>query len=107
MNQQFLDAMNTIRGTALGCQYQIPAAKSGGTLDYGTVNVQYTNGGGKLETIPKVADKASCPASGDAWFYDSNAKPTQILLCDPTCKVVTADTKGEVSIVVGCATVLR
>ncbi len=107
VNQQFLDAMNKIRGTALGCQYQIPASKNGGALDYGTVNVQYTNGAGQVTTIPKVADKNACPASGDAWFYDNNQKPTQINLCDPSCKVVTADSKGQVSIIVGCATILR
>jgi len=107
VNQQFLDAMNKIRGTALGCQYQIPASKSGGALDYGTVNVQYTDGSGKVTTVPKVADKNACPASGDAWYYDNPTKPTQIILCDSSCKVVTGDTKGQVSIVVGCATVLR
>jgi hypothetical protein len=107
VNQQFLDAMNKIRGTALGCQYQIPAPKSGGALDYGTVNVQYTDGTGKVTTVPKVTDKGACPASGDAWYYDNNTKPTQIILCDSSCKVVTGDTKGQVSIVVGCATVLR
>jgi hypothetical protein len=107
VNQQFLDAMNKIRGTALGCQYQIPASKNGGALDYGTVNVQYTDGSGKVTTVPKVADQSACPASGDAWYYDNNTKPTQIILCDASCKVITGDTKGQVSIIVGCATVLR
>ena len=106
--QQFLDALNKIRGTALGCQYQIPAAKNGGTLDYGTVNVRYTpGGGGPSVTIPKVADVGHCPATGDAWYYDNNTKPTQILLCGTSCKTVTADTKGDISIVVGCSTILK
>src|SRR5205823_711503 len=40
VNQQFLDALNKIRGTALGCSYKIPIPSNGGTPDYGSVNVQ-------------------------------------------------------------------
>ena len=104
---QFLAALNKIRGTVLGCTYQIPVPKNGGTLDYGTVNVVYTPSGGNPVTIPKVADKASCPATGDAWYYDNNAAPTQILLCDSSCKVIGADANASVSVVVGCSTVTK
>jgi hypothetical protein len=105
--QQFLDALNKIRGTALGCTYQIPVPKGGGQLDFNTVNVKYTPSGGQTVTIPKVADKASCPASGEAWYYDNNAAPTQIILCDATCKEVAADSNAQVAVAVGCATVVR
>jgi Mg-chelatase subunit ChlD len=105
---QFLDALNKIRGTALGCNYKIPVPGNGGTLDYGTVNVEYTpGGGGGPVTIPKVADKASCPGTGDAWYYDNNAQPTQILLCDSSCNKATADATAQVNIVIGCSTVLK
>ena len=105
--QQFLDALNKIRGSALGCTYQIPAPKSGGTLDFGTVNVQYTPGGGSPVTIPKVTDKGSCPASGYAWYYDNNTTPTQIILCDASCTKISADSAAAVNVVVGCQTVLK
>ncbi len=105
---QFLDALNKIRGAALGCNYKIPVPKSGGTLDYGTVNVEYTPGGGGAPvTIPKVTDKAACPATGDAWYYDSNSAPTQILLCDTSCNKATADATAQVNIVIGCSTYTR
>jgi hypothetical protein len=105
--QQFLDALNKIRGTALGCTYQIPVPKNGGQLDFNTVNVKYTPSGGQPVTIPKVADKGSCPASGEAWYYDNNAAPTQIILCDATCKEISADSSAQVAVAVGCATVVR
>jgi von Willebrand factor type A domain len=107
-NQDFLDAMNKIRGSVLACSYLIPAPPAGQMLDYSKVNVEYTPGaGGSPITIPKVMDKASCPSPGLGWYYDDNAKPTQIILCDDTCKQISADSKAAVNIVLGCGTILK
>jgi hypothetical protein len=103
VNQQFLNALNAIRGTALGCSYTIPLPASG-TPDFGSVNVQFTPSGSMPILIPKVSDKSHCPPSGNAWYYDSNMAPTQIILCDATCKTVTGDKNGEVDVLLGCAT---
>jgi hypothetical protein len=105
--EQFLAAMNKIRGAALACSYIIPAPTSG-TPDYNSVNVQYTPGGGGMPVIfPKVEDKAHCEAGVDAWYYDNNAAPKQIVLCDSTCTTLSTDTKGQVDIVLGCDTVVK
>jgi hypothetical protein len=107
VNQQFIDALNAIRGAALGCNYEIPMPMSG-TPDYTKVNVEYTPGGSTTaQVIPQVADKASCPASGDGWYYDNPSKPTQILLCDSTCNTVSKDGMGSVNVVLGCKTVIK
>jgi hypothetical protein len=106
VNQQFLDAMNTIRHAALGCQYQIPLPASG-TPNYQEVNVVYTPAGGAPQTFPYVASKASCPATGNGWYYDDAAHPMQIILCDATCTEVKGDTTGQVDITLGCATILQ
>ena len=106
-NQQFLMALNAIRGASLGCQYKIPVPTAG-MLDYTKVNVQYSpGGGGPAQDFPKSDDKAHCPATGDGWYYDNNAAPTQILLCDKTCAKVGADSTGTVNIVLGCQTKLN
>jgi hypothetical protein len=105
VNQEFLAAMQAIQHTALSCQYAIPQPGSG-MLDYQEVNVDYTPGGGSAETIPNVPSAAQCPATGDAWYYDNNNAPTQILLCPSTCAKVTADMSGEVDIALGCSTVV-
>src|SRR5215472_5044560 len=104
-NQQFLDALNKIRGAALGCQYAIPLPEAG-MPDYSKVNVQFTPGTGTPQLIPQVQDKAHCPPSGDAWYYDNPSAPTQIVLCDSTCSTVTMDTMGEVDVLIGCQTVV-
>lgn len=106
-NQEFLDAMNAIRGTALACSYKIPVPATG-MPDYESVNVQYTPSDGSMPVIfPKVIDKSSCPAGGDGWYYDNNKTPTQIVLCDSTCSKVKMDEKGQVDIVLGCASILN
>jgi len=106
VQSEFLKALNAIRGTALGCQYKIPQS-DGGMVDYGKVNVVYLpGGGGTPEELAKYQDAASCPATGDGWYYDDNANPTQILLCPNTCGKVGKDTMGQVNIVVGCQTKL-
>jgi hypothetical protein len=107
VNKQFLAALAQIRGTALGCSYKIPVPQKG-TPDFTKVNVQYTPGnGGKPVLFPNVANKADCPASGDGWYYDNPSTPTQIVLCDGTCKNVSADGKGEVDVLLGCSTVVK
>lgn len=106
VNQQFLTALNAIRGTALGCQYKIPQS-DGGMVDHNKVNVQYTPGGTTMiEEFPKYKDAADCPAAGDGWYYDDNANPSLILLCPPSCDKVSKDTMGQVNIVLGCQTKL-
>ncbi len=106
--QAFLDAMNTIRGAAIGCVYKIPPPPSMMTLDFTKVNVSYKPGNnGMPQIFPKVDDKSKCPSNGDAWYYDDNAKPTQIVLCDATCKKLSMDAKAEVDIVLDCKTVVQ
>jgi len=105
VNQQFLDAMNAIRHAALGCQYQIPLPTTG-SPDYGQVNVVYQPMGGNAQTFPMVMDMASCPASGNGWYYDNPSAPTQIVLCPASCTLVEGDMTGEVDVTLGCSTVI-
>lgn len=105
--QQFLDAMNAIRGAALSCNYLIPVPTSG-TPDFGSVNVQYTPGnGGPPVLIPKVGGPTECPAGGLGWYYDNEANPTQIILCADGCDQISADTMGQIDVVLGCETVVE
>ncbi len=104
VNQQFLAAMNAIRNSAT-CTYTIPVPQTG-TPNYQEVNVVFTPSGGAPVTIPNVPDKSSCPANGNGWYYDNNAAPTTIILCESTCGTVQADATGTVGITLGCATVI-
>jgi hypothetical protein len=106
IGQQFLDALNMIRGSVLGCRYTIPLPTSGNP-DFAHVVVTYTpSGGGATQTIPHVNDMSSC-TGGQGWYYDDNAAPTQILLCQTTCGTVSADKAGEVDIDTPCSVVVN
>ena len=101
---EFIKALNDIQGQLLQCTYTIPVPTSG-TPDFTLVNVKYTPSAGSPEYIPNVADAASCPASGDAWYYDDPSAPKQIILCGTICNTVKADTAALIQVVLGCSTI--
>ena len=103
--QQFLDAMNKIKGSLLACEFDIPKPMSG-TLDYTLVNVQYTPDGGVAQTVPQVPTAAACGA-GEGWHYDDPAAPKKIVLCDATCDLVKSTGKASIEIVLGCTTIVK
>lgn len=106
-NQQFLAALNAIRGTAIGCTYQIPVP-SMGMINYNEVNIIYTpGGGGSPVTVPQVASMSACPSMGNAWYYDNPTAPTEIILCSATCGTIEADSTGSLGIALGCSTVIE
>jgi hypothetical protein len=106
VNQQFLDAMNDIRGKALGCTYVIPEPQPGELLDYEKINVEYVPGDLSPEqTFGKVDGVGTCPPGGDGWYYNDNQNPATILLCPSTCTKVSADAAGQIKIAVGCQTI--
>ncbi len=106
-SDQFLQAMNAIRGAALSCAYLIPPPPPNEELDYGAINVQYTPEGGMATLIPQVPYLAACPADGLAWYYDNSKPPKQILLCPSACNTISGDLKGQVDVLVGCKTVIK
>jgi hypothetical protein len=103
VTDQFLKALNDIRGKTVGCSYAIPAPPAGQKLDFGLVNVEYQPGGGGAKvTLGKTANAGSCGASTHAWYYDDAAAPRSIVLCPSTCSTVEADATASVKIVLGC-----
>ncbi|HEX6765747.1 MAG TPA: hypothetical protein VF103_09730 [Polyangiaceae bacterium] len=105
VSEQFLAALDEIRGTSLTCEFQIPAPSSGQTLDYGLVNVDYAQGTQKTR-LYKVADAAACGSDG-GWFYDDASAPTRIVLCPTNCQTAQAATDASVEIQLGCKTDVR
>jgi hypothetical protein len=103
----FLEALNTIRGVALPCTYQIPSPPRGMDENFDLVNVEFTPfEGAPVQTFPRVADAAACPADGDGWYYDDPAAPTQIILCPATCDQVSSVLDARVDIAIGCQTIV-
>jgi hypothetical protein len=102
--QEFLDAMNRIRGQALSCEFGIPTPRPGETLNPNQVNVRFTPGGAAGEIIFKVDNAGACDPNLGGWYYDDPAAPQRILLCPASCNRVTA-TPGRIDVELGCSTV--
>lgn len=97
--KQLSDALTAIRTATVACQFDIPAAPTGQTLDYAKVNVQVTSKGAAA-TAPYSPD---CK-DPNGWRYDDPNAPKQIELCTNQCSAVKADAYSSVSVVLGCAT---
>lgn len=104
VKQQFIDALNNIRGQALPCDFEIPAPPDGGTLDYDQVNVDYTDPSGTTQHLYQVQDKSHCDPQKGGWYYDNNTAPTRIIVCDSTCNTFKQN-GGQVETRVGCQTI--
>jgi hypothetical protein len=107
---QFQAALDAIRGARLACQYQIPEPTTGGTLNYGQVNVALTNGTQK-SIVYYVKDAAACDPSSGGWYYDvepGSGTPTKIIACPTTCSAFQAAPNGaSVGIAIGCDTIIK
>ena len=92
-------AIETIKKSALSCNYTIPAPPSGQTFDRSKVNVVYTPAGGAASTL----DYNPTCAGGTGWKYDDAGQPKEVVLCEAACNVAKGGA-GKVDIVFGCAT---
>ena len=97
-----LDTFNSIRGTALPCDFPVPKATDNGKpTDTSLVNVLYTKGGGTQSTLTRVHDAEHCGAAA-SWYYDDDAKPTRIYLCPSSCDSAKSAPNAKLEVLVGC-----
>jgi hypothetical protein len=102
VTQEFLAALDSIRTSALSCEYEIPAP-SMGEIDFEAVNVQFQNDSATIETFFYVEDAAGCSTAPEqSWYYDDPEQPGQVMLCPKTCERVSAASAASVSIAFGC-----
>lgn len=103
---QVLAALNAIRGRAqIPCEFQIPPAPPGETLNLNRVNVEWIGPGGDPQLVYFVEDPASCDPAQGGWYYDPPTNPSRILLCPSTCTTVETTTGGLIDIALGCGTI--
>jgi hypothetical protein len=114
------EIQTVVQGTALPCDFTIPAPPDGEKFDRDKVNVQFFNGA--TTDILQVPSPGECANFADVgWYYDDPTTPTKIQLCPATCNqvkaasssadggVVTLDASTalnapRVDILLGCAT---
>ncbi len=92
-----------IESAPLPCNYKIPAAPVGQTLEAGKVNVRWTSPARTDEIFGRATDQSAC-ADKAGWYYDDPSKPTEVLLCPTACERVAAG--GTVNIAFGCESIL-
>jgi hypothetical protein len=97
LEQDFLNAINAIRGQVASCTFALQ--NSGGTVDPTKVNVVYNDGSGNKTTVPQDGT--------NGWTYDNPTSPTSVTLHGTSCSTMKANSKGSISIVLGCATVYK
>lgn len=103
VEKQFQEALATVRGKAIPCEFELPTKVAKGEISYGLVNVEYSKGGVPPST-PILQDPA---CSGPGWRYDDAVKPTKIVLCPATCDEVHKDPKARIDILLGCKTQIK
>lgn len=97
VQSQLTAALLSIRGEALPCDVNVPAA---GVADPSTVSLNFVDSGGTTTTLTKFPSAAGC---GDGWYFDPS-NPANAKLCALTCTNIRAATGGRVRAVVPCDT---
>lgn len=94
-----------IGGSALSCEFEIPAPPDGLEFDPDEVNLEFDDGMGGVLPIGRVNSAADCPNVVDGWHYDNPAAPTMIVMCPQTCNKIQLAEDGAIEIQFGCATI--
>jgi hypothetical protein len=100
------DNLAHIRGSALGCVFDLPTPTDGSTIDKNKVNVEIDNSGPPPTTdaLKRRSDPSDTCATDGCWDYTSDGK---IQLLGKACDEAKSLTDGKVQIIVGCATAIK
>ncbi len=100
--KKLADAIAKMRGEVLGCIYDLPTPASG-TVDKSKVNVRLESKGSGTD-LKKRSDKTDTCATDGCWDYTADGK---VELIGKACSDAKAITDGRVTILVGCATLVK
>jgi hypothetical protein len=101
----FLNALNTIRNTAVSCEFRLDDAAG---LNFDQVNMQMTDAQGTSTALVNVGDVSACGADDQGWYYvrDASGTPSQINVCPSTCAAFMGE-GVRADLQIGCATRIR
>lgn len=89
----------------IACNWDIPPAPSGETLDLDSVNIRYLDKNGAEASLGKVPSAADCPKFVNGWYYDEVQAPKFILACPQSCAEMRRSGVSEVEVLLGCKSV--
>ncbi len=102
-----LAALESIRTSALTCEFGLPSRSDGGPrIDVTRVSTKIA-ATGEETTLQQVLDAEAC-AGGPGWFFDNavppaDPPPTRILLCPASCSPLVKGTGNRFEVAFGCA----
>jgi len=103
---QLFDLLSTevVEEASIACEWDIPDPM-GMDIDFGKVNVDYLDGMGGEDSIPKV-DNADACGGLDAWYYDDDNMPTKIFACPALCMKIQDNPDAKVDVKFGCESII-
>ncbi len=97
-------SMEVVQEASIACEWDIPDPM-GMEIDFGKVNVDYNDGMGNEQPIPKVVDADAC-GDLDAWYYDNEDMPTKIFACPALCMKIQGNLDAKVDVKFGCESLI-
>ncbi len=94
-------ALQSIADQVLSCEYSMPAAPAGMTLDPNAINVVYSVNGDQSQEMLVGQTDANC-SGGGGWYLSS---ANTIVLCADTCETVQQDPNAILRILGGCQSI--
>jgi hypothetical protein len=78
-------AANVAKTVSALCTYAIPPV-AGKNPDLQQLQLSYFTGKEVVEPLKHVIEANDCAATPNGWFFDDNANPTKVIVCDTTCQ---------------------
>jgi hypothetical protein len=92
-------AQGVIDTAEVPCQYDFPTVN--GIINPNNIKMTFKPGAGADQSFAKVANVGAC-TSGNQYYFDDNANPTKLFLCEDACTTVQADDAGSLELDFGC-----
>jgi hypothetical protein len=96
-------AKAVVTNAGIACDWPIPAAPLGQSLDSEKLNVNFTQPDGTVVQLGRIPTGQQCDGR-EGWYYDSDTAPTTVISCPASCDRFKAS-GGKVDVLFGCKTV--
>lgn len=93
-------ARGVVAGVPVQCEFAIPEAPTGYSIDFDEVTVTYRSGDTERSELDRVENRDACTSNG--WYFDDPEAPTEIVLCPEVCRTVQADPEARMDVGLGC-----
>jgi hypothetical protein len=96
-------AKQVVTSAGIACDWPIPAAPGGQSLDSERINVNFTQVDGTVVQLGRIPAGQACDGR-EGWYYDDDVAPTTVISCPVSCdKFKTSG--GRVDVLFGCKSV--